>query len=90
MNNHIPPITDPMGAVWEQPKSDDIALDDTHALMSNWSLSKLAEYSHSIPSGVYDGKMWKRRVGDDWLLCWFSPHANPKTCSINYREILIA
>lgn len=96
----IPPITDPMGQHWRQPSRFDIEVDDTHALMSQKTFDKLAEYSSSVPSGVYPGKMWKRRVfylkrfeqhkKDTFLLCWFGEHQDPKLCSNHTRKILIA
>lgn len=91
--NVIPPITDPLGKYWDQPSAERILLDDTHALMETETFKALAEYSASIPSGVYDGKMWKRRNGGgerpEWLLVWFGPSTKPATCSINSRKILL-
>ena len=97
--NTIPPITDPHGKYWRQPAVSSILIDDTHALMSRLDFMKLAEYSSTIPTGVYDGKMWKRHDGIHngkikpeeckWLLCWYGPSPHPESCSINSREILI-
>jgi hypothetical protein len=99
MNNTIPPITDPLGKYWNQPKSDLILIDDTHAVMSESTFKQLAEYSSSIPSGAYPGKMWKRYNGahDEkcppenryWMLFWYGEHADPKLVSINHRIILV-
>lgn len=55
----IPPMTDPMGKHWDQPSRDGIVLDDTHALMTEATFKALHEYSGSVPSGVYPGKMWR-------------------------------
>lgn len=98
--NTIPPMTDPMGKHWRQPAVDGIALDDTHALMSKQTFDALPEYSATQPSGVYEGKMWKRRDGlhdrscvpEDrkWLLCWFDKSdKGPEWCSTRFRVILI-
>jgi hypothetical protein len=101
MNNVIPPITDPLGRHWDQPKLDQIVIDDTHAVMDAYAFAKLHEYSGSRPSGVYPGKMWKRHDGlfdrdckvEDrrWLLMWFGEvEGRPDLCSNNHRVILIA
>lgn len=56
---------------------------------------ELGRYSTSIPSGVYDGKMWKRREndGEHWLdtylLCWYGPDPEPDVCRIETRRILV-
>lgn len=99
--NAIPPITDPLGKYWKQPPADAIVLDDTHALMEQAAFDALLDYSSSIPSGVYDGKMWKRRDGaydqafkaaggtPEWLLMWYGPSADPNKCAIHSRKIVI-
>jgi hypothetical protein len=97
----IPPITDPMGKHWRQPPRDSITLDETHALMSRATFEQLAEYSGTFPTGVYEGKMWKRHDGlfdqafrarggkPEWLLVWFGYCDEPKMVSNNFRKILI-
>lgn len=97
----IPPITEPMGQYWKQPKRSDILIDATHAVMSRSTFNKLHEYSGSFPSGVYEGKMWKRHDGGFdvayrraggkpvWKLVWFGKHADPDKVSNNFRDILI-
>ena len=84
----IPPITDPLGRYWEQPDRDNILIDDQHALMTREDFKQLHNYSASIPSGVYVGKMWKRKFRDKWYLSWYGPHDDPDRCSINHREII--
>lgn len=73
MSGHrIPPITDPMGRHWDQPNRDKITdITESHATMSRTAFLELAEYSCSIPSGVYLGKMWKSRFADGWYLRWY-------------------
>jgi hypothetical protein len=86
----IPPITDQLGKHWKQPDRYSVLIDDDVAMMSQASFDQLIEYSTSIPSGVYDVKIWKRRVTrSKWLLCWYGPAPNPNQCSINTREIVI-
>ena len=94
--NMIPPITNHF---WPQPSLDKILIDDTHALMERSTFDALIEYSASMPSGVYPGKMWKRHDGlfdprckpenRKWLLMWFGECDDPSTCSNNWRTILI-
>jgi hypothetical protein len=101
----IPPITDPLGRHWDQPKDMcDVEFDDTHVLLTQAQFDGLADYSRSQPSGVYPGKCWKirqcetvvidgmkrLRFTDKWSLCWFGKDETwPKYCTNNYREIII-
>ena len=95
----IPEMTDPMGKYWDQPSRRLIEVDTTHALMSQRTFEQLCNYSGSIPSGVYVGKMWRRHDGlfdsrcpveeRRWMLCWYGPDKDPKLCSIHRRLILI-
>lgn len=93
--NYVPPITHPYGQHWEQPARDRILMDETHALMDAETFTKLSEYSTSYPSGVYDGKMWRRNegmwlIGGKQYLCWYGPSAeNPDCCEIFFREIIV-
>lgn len=83
--NEIPPMTDRLGRFWEAPDRSEIVIDDTHALMTLETYNKLLNYERSFPSGVYEGKMWRR----DDLLVWYGPSPKPDTCSVHQREILI-
>lgn len=88
----IPPITDPLGRHWDQPPVGDILVDDTHALMTEQTAKQLHEYSTSLPTGTYTGKMWKRRIpwqGEPakWFLCWYGA-IEGKEILIHNREIL--
>ena len=85
----IPDIVHPLGKYWEQPNRDNILIDDKHALMSKHSLDGLHEYSMSIPTGVYTGKMWKSKVLGKWLLRWFGNENDKGLLPILSREILI-
>lgn len=93
----IPAMTDPMGRHWRQPDPSAILLDYTHALMTSAVFKQLPEYSGSVPSGVYPGKMWRRHDGifdrnatcRRWLLCWFDEEKNGR-CEIVFREVLLA
>lgn len=94
--NEVPPITDPLGKHWQQPKRENILVDNTHALMSKADFEKLLDYSLSQPSGVYEGKMWKcQRLGPryeptgQWILRWFGVSDKPGYVSNHGRDILI-
>lgn len=85
-----------MGKYWHQPAIEEILIDDTHALMTVQTLERLADYSHSQPTGVYPGKMWRSKMKHptrpheaQWWLCWFGEHPDPTICTNNYRRILV-
>lgn len=101
--NVIPPMTHPLASYWEQPPTSEILIDDEYALMTQKTFHALQDYSASRPSGVYEGKMWKRHDGaydqeflskggkPQWLLCWFGlSEIGPGFCSNHSRKILIA
>jgi len=86
----IPEMTDRLSQYWEQPNRNDIVLDETHAGMEQATFEKLAEYSITQPSGVYDGKMWKSQRPDGvWRLCWYGPSVDPDYCKTFSRIIVI-
>lgn len=88
--NTIPPITDPLGRSWTQPNHESIVVSDKLALMTQQEFDQLREYSGTIPSGVYPGKMWKAKLSDGtWQLRWFGESGNPDLCTNNSREIFI-
>jgi len=91
-------MTHPYGQHWEQPDRSRILVDEKHALMTESTFKLLAEYSGTIPTGVYEGKMWKRHDGifdprcpvskRKWMLGWYGTSDDPDKCSTNFREIL--
>lgn len=85
----IPQMTHELSQYWHQPDRENIETDDTHALMMPEDFCLLSDYSHSLPSGVYPGKMWKLKHKGDWVLAWYSDSGNPNHCDINYRTILL-
>jgi hypothetical protein len=81
---------------WSQPDRKDICVSDDTALMSLKDYKLLLEYSSTIPTGAYPGKMW-RCVDRDHLndgqvfqeyLCWYG-YVDGDTCSINSRKLII-
>jgi hypothetical protein len=97
-NNDIPLMTDPLGRHWPQPSRDAFLVDETHAIVSAANFKLLPEYSGSMPSGVYPGKMWRRHDGvfdrkckePIWMLCWYGESPDPGKCSVNHRLLLVA
>lgn len=92
MTNVIPPITHPLGLGCVQncqPPLDRILIDDTHAVMLESDWNRLNEYSMSIPTGVYAGKMWKAIFRDGSVLRWYSDSQKEGCCDINQRDALI-
>lgn len=92
----IPAITDPMGRHWKQPTREAILVDDKHALMTVATLEELPNYSGSVPSGTYAGKMWRCALhykeqgpGDRWYLRWYCDSDQPGMIDIETRPILI-
>ena len=87
--NYIPEMTDPLSKCWKQPNRSEILLDDDYAVMTKESFGELAEYSCSVPSGQYSGKMWRSSYNiGRWTLRWMIiyPAGNGIILS---REILI-
>jgi hypothetical protein len=96
----IPAMTDPMGFHWHQPSAALIEIDDTHALMTEATFKALPEYSITVPTGVYPGKMWRRHDGIHdfirsrskrapvWMLCWYGDVRDGQ-CQIHFREVLL-
>ncbi|MGC2239159.1 MAG: hypothetical protein WA584_23590 [Pyrinomonadaceae bacterium] len=70
--NCIPPMTHVLSRHWEQPLTEDILLDEKHAMLSEADFRLLKDYSMSQPTGAYEGKMWKAQgfFRDDKGLHW--------------------
>lgn len=99
----IPPMTHPLSRAWDQPLISAIEFRGDSAWMTLATFKALPEYNTTQPSGVYEGKMWKRLDGlgvnqmrrlrglpdqpMQWLLCWFGPSDDPKYVSNNYAPI---
>lgn len=94
MDDHvIPPLSgvyEP--TTWVQPSRQEILVGEHEAIMPLSTLSCLREYNTTIPSGVYQGKMWRRRnhkEGAKWLLCWFGIAGPNGETEIHYRPIQV-
>lgn len=53
----IPKITDPLGKRWIQPDPKNFVFFVIGVEMSEEDFQMLPEYSRTIPTGVYEGKM---------------------------------
>lgn len=76
-----------MGKYWDQPSRDSIKFEDNVAEMSLEDFHKLHEYSSTIPTGTYVGKMWKALRGGLWYLVWYDVDPDPKMLAIKSRLI---
>jgi hypothetical protein len=86
----IPPMTHELGRHWEQPAASDMLIDDEVAVMYPAVMAKLKEYSTTIPSGKYAGKMWKAKTADGWYLRWYEDDpSDPNGLFIRKRKIVL-
>lgn len=85
----IPPITSELGKHWTQPDHRTFLFNDTHVAITQKQLDELPEYSYTIPTGVYEGKMWKRMTTIGWVLCWYDVSDDATKCMIKTRVILL-
>lgn len=87
----IPPMTHRLSDHWDQPPRRDIALDDLNATMSETTFARLKNYSLSIPTGKYAGKMWKCQMRDgSWRLRWYEDSDDPNMLNVRSRNIVIS
>ena len=99
MNSIIPKMTNPLGRHWHQPSSNDMLFDEDCVIMSKDEYTQLVNYSATLPSGTYEGKMWKglqgyrdmfgKIVGTKWFLFWYYDVEDKDQIGIETREILI-
>jgi len=85
----IPDMIHPLSKHWDQPSKEDILIDNTHALISKKSFEQLKNYSMSIPTEVYEGKMWKAGSKNKWFLRWYGVENREGLLPILTREIII-
>lgn len=93
-DNVIPPMTHPLSRGWDQPNTALVAIDDTTSAMPNSVFTRLMEYSSTMPSGAYEGKMWKAHVlsktENFWQLRWYGySKIGPGHVSNNVRRIVL-
>jgi hypothetical protein len=57
--------------------------------MERSTFDALCEYSLSLPTGTYAGKMWKAQFPAGWFLRWYSDCDVPGQIQVNSRPILV-
>jgi hypothetical protein len=81
-------------AAWEG--SDQLAVDDEDAVVTQALFAQLLEYSLSLPSGTYVGKLWKARqtvrapggaLVEQWFLVEYVSDPDPKQIGIRWRRL---
>src|SRR5687767_5729536 len=83
----IPEMTHKLSKHWEQPDRADIDINDQFARMTPETCRKLHEYSHTNPTALYEGKMWKACWNNIWYLRWVTPSDEPDEFLIHSRKI---
>lgn len=67
-----------------------IVLEPERALLSRQAFDLLLEYSLTLPTGKYLGKVWKRKKSEDeWVLGEYVADPDPKMVGIVWREIVL-
>lgn len=88
MSNNIPAMPAEWAPYWRGPDRSEIVFQGPDAVMTHKAFDMLLDYTGTMPTGVYDGKMWKTRLEGSWYLRWYStPRNNPNKCIINTRPI---
>ena len=82
----IPPMLDPLGKHWRQPKGlrDRVGLFFNHATIKEADWLGLPHYERTMPSGVYPGKVW--RCGP-WL-AWYGPDVGGRCRVVTLRALI--
>lgn len=96
----VPAMTHPLSKHWDQPyasamlfEAEDDGLEPVRVRMRRATWEALCAYDTPIPSGVYEGKMWRCSPwdGSGHYLRWYgtSRNGNPDQCSINTLPAII-
>ena len=89
----IPPMINVLWRHWRQPEDmTDVEIDDTHALLTEYQLAGLPDYSRSQPSGLYNGKCWKSISwdGTEFLNFCHDEDFESNRITVSTRRVLIA
>lgn len=86
----VPPITDPLGKYWDAPRREDLIFTLLHVHVTQHQFTKLPNYQYTLPTGTYEGKMWRRKIGRHWFLVYyFNLPNNTIDIGIGYFRIQI-
>ncbi len=64
-------------------------LDNKIAIVSAQAFKALKDYSRSLPTGAFPGKIWKRQCPDGWVLGMYTEHEDPSKVSIEWRTLIV-
>lgn len=70
-------------------KRTEYLTDDKTAILTLDQFIDLPEYSMSIPTGVFIGKVWKRKERGKWYFGCFEEHENPDLVSTVFRQLIV-
>jgi len=86
----VPPITCELGKSWRQPNPHNFVWDDDCVAMSREDYERLHTYDCTDPTGIYEGKMWKRHSGGKCYLCYITDcPGHPDFCTIHRIELIV-
>jgi hypothetical protein len=93
----IPEMTNPLGKYWEQPDRNEIKFSFGRAWVSKKVFNSLKQYDVTNPSGVYEGKIWRRKIHvrdgkrliPRDLLCWYVDSKKEGFCDIKTIHLMI-
>jgi hypothetical protein len=70
---------------------DVVGADGVHALAvaTPAAFERLSEYSCSLPTGKYDGKVWKARGPNGWMLGEYRDDGEPGFLTIVWRDLVV-
>lgn len=88
----IPDMTHELSRYWDQPSKDEFVIDQLseYAIMTEEVFNKFHNYSHSNPSGAYEGKMWVSTYKGIHYLKWFDTHPDKEGWLIGHHlEIIL-
>lgn len=90
MNTQEQDAHDSMMAAMTLPKYGTCIVDDTHAVMDQSYFNELLSYDHSMPTGCFIGKRWKRLCLDGHYMLEFEKHpTDEKMARTRSRKIIV-
>lgn len=88
----IPEMTHELSRAWDQPSKSEFAIDQLseYAIMSEDIFKRFKNYSHSQPTGAYEGKMWTLTHRGINYLRWYDTHPTKEGfLKVHELEIII-
>lgn len=77
--------------MWNLPEimNQEIELDEDMAVMSPAAFNQLEEYDQYGPKRFEKGKIWKRRIGNDFYLIIVTNIKHKTICTRRYKIVVI-